>query len=146
MIKASNIGLEKQEVSSMDIVEETRKRFLDEMANQSEQKAFNKLNVAKEHTLEELIGLMIYKQTHIKAKIHPHIFYEVVKCLKELQEHRNSEADEIQEPSCRFCSDCVKLDNNDDVGICALRQTPVTLGSVCEYFRFKGKEVINYDG
>lgn len=142
MIKASDIGLEKQEVSSMDIVEETRQRFLNEMANKTEERAFNKLNVPKEHTLEELIGLMIYKQTHIKAKMHPHIFYEVVECLKELLEYRNSDGDEIQEPSCRFCSDCMKLDTNDDVGVCLNAQTPVTLGSVCEFFRFKGKVML----
>lgn len=95
MIKASDIGLTKQELDEIEEFGKAREQFIDDMCAKANVWAFEQLNVPKEHTPEELTALMLYKGENIKAHVIPPIFFEVAELLKkqqeELQEYRNKE-------------------------------------------------------
>ena len=88
MIKASDVGLEKADYTQ-DVFADFHKikeRVFQRAKEKHEEELFNKLNVPKNHTVQELIALMTYKGMNIKAHIHPSIFFEVAEMLEQYQE------------------------------------------------------------
>lgn len=85
MIKADSVGLEKADYNKGAFAEreEQRKSFTQIITEQHDQRIFDILNVPREHTREELIGLMRYKGVNIKAHVHPSIFFEVAQMLED---------------------------------------------------------------